>query len=73
MSITKTLIHSVTLCLFCCILPAAAYEGGALPLDKIKLPSGFSIHVWAEAPNSRGLTLGKNGTVFAGSKEEGKV
>ena len=55
-----------------CALPATA-QNLALPLDKIKLPAGFVISLWAEAPNARGLTLGKNGTVFAGSMTEGKV
>ena len=36
-----------------------AIRASALPLDKIKLPPGFSIDVWAEAPNARGLALGK--------------
>ncbi|MEP7371322.1 MAG: PQQ-dependent sugar dehydrogenase [Nitrosospira sp.] len=74
MSAIKILIRSVTLCLFCCVLPAAAqYQNRPLPLDKIKLPAGFSIDLWAEVPNARGLTLGKNGTVFAGSKDAGNV
>lgn len=58
--------------LFCCILPVAA-QNRALPLEKIKLPPGFTISLWAEVPNARGLALGKNGTVFAGSMAEGKV
>ncbi|MBA4142036.1 MAG: sorbosone dehydrogenase family protein [Nitrosospira sp.] len=72
MPIEKTLIRFISFCIFCCALPAAA-QSRALPLDKIKLPPGFSIEVWADVPNARGLTLGKNGTVFAGSMSEGKV
>ena len=74
MSAIKILTRSITLCLFCYVLPAAAqYQNRPLPLDKIKLPAGFSIDLWAEVPNARGLALGKNGTVFAGSKDAGNV
>ena len=74
MPLVKTLTGFVTLLLFCSALPAAAqYSASALPLDKLKVPPGFSIGVWAEVPNARGLTLGKNGTVFAGSSSEGNV
>lgn len=74
MPIVNALIRFITLCMFCCVLPVAAQDQHPeLPLDKIKLPAGFSISVWAQAPGARGLALGKNGTVFAGSKDEGKV
>ena len=53
-------------------LPTAA-QTSALPLEKIKLPPGFAISLWAEAPNARALALGKNGTVFVGSMSAGKV
>jgi len=53
-------------------LPALA-QTATLPLEKIKLPPGFKIEVWAEVPNARQLALGKNGTVFAGSMSAGKV
>lgn len=74
MHIKKILIRFMTVCLLCCGLPAVAdNKTGKPPLDKIKLPTGFSIEVWAEVPNARGLTLGKNGTVFAGSMAEGNI
>src|SRR3954466_15748834 len=52
--------------------------GGAaaqkLPLDKIKLPPGFEISVFADnVPNARAMTLGDKGTVFVGSMRAGKV
>ena len=49
-------------------LPACA---GAehLPLDRIKLPPGFEISIYAEGVrNARSLALGANGTVFVGSR-----
>ena len=40
-----------------------------LPLDKLKLPPGFKIEVWAEGiPEARSLALGDKGTVFAGNR-----
>ena len=70
----KTLLVFFSICVLASIAPASAqYEQAQLPLDKIKLPPGFSMELWASVPNARGLTLGKNGTVFAGSASEGKV
>lgn len=68
----KILTRFIAACLFSLALPAAAQDR-TLPLDKIKLPPGFFIELWAEVPNARELALGKNGTVFAGSMSEGKV
>jgi len=48
---------------------AAAKE---LPLDKIKLPPGFTISIYAEIPGARSMTLGSDGTVFVGTMR-GKV
>ncbi|AFM26874.1 glucose/sorbosone dehydrogenase [Desulfomonile tiedjei DSM 6799] len=45
-----------------------------LHLDKIKLPPGFTIGVYAEkVPGARSLTLGLGGIVFVGTRDEGKV
>ena len=45
----------------------------SLPLDTIKLPSGFSIELVARVPNARAMTWGSGGTLFVGSAEAGKV
>ena len=48
---------------------AASPSTAALPLDKIKLPPGFSIAVWADnVPGARSMTLGGSGTVFVGTQ-----
>ncbi|MEO8862043.1 MAG: PQQ-dependent sugar dehydrogenase [Ginsengibacter sp.] len=39
-------------------------------LDKIKLPDGFKINVYAEVPNARSICVSPNGTVFVGTKEK---
>ena len=42
-------------------------------LDKIKLPEGFVISVYAEVPNARSITLSPSGIVYAGNRSEDKV
>ena len=45
-----------------------------LPLEKIKLPDGFSIAIYAEGvPNARQMALTPGGTLFVGSRRGGKV
>jgi len=44
-----------------------------LPLDKIKLPSGFKIAVFAEIPNARSMALSPSGVVYVGNRDENKV
>jgi glucose/arabinose dehydrogenase len=45
-------------------------DAASLPLDTIKLPPGFTISVYADnVPSARGMTLGQNGILFVGSKD----
>src|SRR6266550_3815522 len=48
-------------------------KSAALPLDKIKLPPGFSISVYAEVEGARSMVMSPSGTLFVGTKGEGKV
>lgn len=41
-----------------------------LPVDKVKMPPGFSISVYAHVPNARSMTLSPNGTVFVGTRKD---
>ncbi|BCA55258.1 sorbosone dehydrogenase [Nitrospira sp. KM1] len=53
----------------CLIMSACRLHAGTLPLDKIKLPPGFAIAIYADnVPNARGMVLGQSGTLFVGSK-----
>jgi glucose/arabinose dehydrogenase len=47
--------------------------GGDPRLDKIQLPPGFKISIWATVKNARGMCRGANGTVFVGSRDGGTV
>jgi len=53
--------------------PAITGASASLPLDKIKLPAGFSISVFAEVDNARSLAVSPNGTIFVGNRNEDKV
>jgi glucose/arabinose dehydrogenase len=52
-------------------IPTAADK---LPVNKLKVPRGFNIEVWASGiPNARTMRVGDNGTVFVGNRFIGKV
>lgn len=62
----------------CAALLIAAISNGVsaqkVPIDKIKLPPGFQISVFADnVPNARAMALGDHGTLFVGSMRAGKV
>ena len=43
--------------------------GKELPVDKLKVPAGFKVEVWAEGvPEARSLALGDKGTVFVSNR-----
>ena len=45
-----------------------------LPLDRLNLPDGFSIDVYAEnIEGARSMAMGADGTLFVGTRNEGKV
>lgn len=44
-----------------------------LPLDRIKLPAGFSISVYAEVENARSLAMSPSGIVYVGNRDGDKV
>ena len=44
-----------------------------LPLDKIKLPAGFTIDVFAEVENARSMALSPSGVIYVGNKDKDKV
>lgn len=51
----------------------AAPAKGPLPVERLKLPPGFRIEVFARVPNARSMTLGAKGTLFVGNRGGGKV
>lgn len=62
--------------IFCALvaLAAAGAQAQGLPLDRIRLPPGFEITLFAgDVPNARGMAWGDKGTLFVGSRGAGKV
>lgn len=61
----------------CAGMAMASAHAAEPQLDKIKLPPGFSIELWAKVENARQMALGqadaKGGTLFVGSMKAGKV
>lgn len=59
------------------VLATMTVTGAELPLERIKLPPGFAIELWARADNARQMALGFHdsggGTLFVGSMRAGKV
>lgn len=63
-----------TLALCCGMLAGFGPAFCAKPdLASITLPPGFSIEVYAPVPGARSMALGPKGTVFVGTRSEGKV
>ena len=45
-----------------------------LPIDKLKVPAGFKVELWAEGiPEARSLALGTKGTVFVSNRLQSNV
>ncbi|MCY4158298.1 MAG: sorbosone dehydrogenase family protein, partial [Bacteroidetes bacterium] len=45
-----------------------------LPLEKITLPEGFTIEVYADSvPNARQMALSPNGILYVGSRQKGTI
>jgi glucose/arabinose dehydrogenase len=64
-----------TAILFLAGLTAAGYLQAqpSLPVERIKLPAGFTVEVAARVPNARAMTWGEKGTLFVGSSSAGNV
>ncbi len=49
--------------------PVSGQGSVPLPVDRIKLPPGFKISVYAHVPGARSMALGPAGTLFVGTRE----
>jgi len=60
--------------LFPIAVVSSATSAEKLPIEKIKLPPGFKIEIYASGvPNARSMTFGDKGTLFVGTRTEGNV
>ncbi len=55
------------------VVPAITEYSKTLPLDKIKLPAGFTIDIYAEVDNARSMALSPSGVLYVGNRNEDKV
>lgn len=56
--------------------PLVQYDesDSAIPIDKLKLPLGFKIEVYADSiDGARSMAMGENGTLFVGTRNENVV
>jgi glucose/arabinose dehydrogenase len=53
--------------------PALSDYKKTLPLDKIKLPAGFKIEVYAEVNNARSMAMSPSGVLYVGNRDGDKV
>ena len=51
----------------------SSVQANEVPLNRLNLPDGFEISVWAEVVNPRQLAMNPYGVVFAGSRKAGNV
>src|SRR5207248_10989405 len=69
-----TLALAATAGLAIVVLPSCLRAAARLPLDRIKLPAGFTIAVYADnIPDARSMALAPDGTVVVGNREKDKV
>jgi glucose/arabinose dehydrogenase len=55
-------------------VPPIASPVDKLPIDKIKLPSGFKVEVWSSGhAGARTMVMGDKGTMFMGTRTIGRV
>jgi glucose/arabinose dehydrogenase len=53
--------------------PALTEYAKTLPLEKIKMPVGFAIEVFAEVNNARSIAMSPEGTLYIGNRNGDKV
>jgi glucose/arabinose dehydrogenase len=49
------------------------YNAKVLPLEKVKLPPGFKIDIFAEVENARSLAMSPSGIIYVGNRDGDKV
>ncbi len=65
---------SLLLLLAVTLVCGGANGGQGLPLDRITLPPGFEIAIYASnVPNARSMALSPSGTLFVGTRTAGDV
>lgn len=72
--VVYALAFVVIILVLAALLHIVSADQQKLPLDKIKLPSGFKIDIYANGVSgARSMTLSPNGTLFVGTRDQGNV
>ena len=70
----RSVLITLSVGIFCVLMAPLIWSEEKLSIEKIKLPLGFKIGVYAAGvPNARSMTLGAKGTLFVGTRTEGNV
>jgi glucose/arabinose dehydrogenase len=73
-TISMRFLSWVPILIFFCFFVIQNARASESLLDKIKLPPGFSISIYADQiPNARSLSLSPSGILFVGSRKAGRV
>ncbi|KAA3615231.1 MAG: sorbosone dehydrogenase family protein [Calditrichaeota bacterium] len=82
MKLFSKLYHQFVLILLIFVLFLACSQNGTEPaepqnnptsIDFITLPPQFKMHVFADVPNARSLTISPSGTIFVGTRSSDKI
>ena len=55
------------------IVPLSLWGEAPLPLDRLRLPPGFHIDVYARVHDARSMTLSPSGVLYVGTRDAGSV
>jgi glucose/arabinose dehydrogenase len=72
MSTNIRYLSQMTKLLFWTSVFLLSWPGCAAALS-LQVPAGFHVGLWAKVPNARSLALGGDGTVFVGTRRDGRV
>ena len=64
---------AITLLCVAALLWTIRLRAQNVQLGSVKLPAGFEIRIYARVPQARQMALSPNGTLFVGTRDEGKV
>ncbi|WP_413585023.1 PQQ-dependent sugar dehydrogenase [Bdellovibrio sp. HCB274] len=65
--------QSFWISVLCLGMIASAQAKEKLPIEKLKMPPGFEISVWATVPNARSIAQAPGGRFFVGNRSEDNV
>jgi len=65
--------HRILLTISVAFLLSPPVWGQSLPVEKVRVPPGFQVRLFARVPGARSMALSPKGTLFVGTRGEGNV